>query len=213
MSIPNLKLTSTSYAILGMVGLLGECTTYELGKGMQGSFDYFWPRARSLIYAEVKRLADLGLLASRREYVGKRPRTIYSITPLGREALAVWLSTPPKTFALEFEGLLRVYLAPFGRRDDLLRALETVAEQAETMLRVGSAFRRSYLDGTSPFMDQVHIRALLNDMLLNYAELIHEWSARSIATVRAWDDLSVDGKVASALETLTHLPSVEEPES
>src|SRR5579871_4578206 len=119
MSTNALSLTSTSYGILGMVGLQ-PCTTYELGKAMQRSFDYFWPRARSLIYAEVKRLAVLGLVEAERDFVGKRPRTRYAITPAGKAALAAWLATPPRTFALEMEGLLRLYLASFGTRDDLL---------------------------------------------------------------------------------------------
>ena len=210
MSTPDLRLTSTSYAILGMVQMLGACTTYELGKAMQGTFDYFWPRARSLIYAEVKRLAALGLLDAQKDYVGKRPRTTYASTEAGREALASWLDTPPRTFALEFEGLVRVYLAPFGSRDNLLQALEAVAEQAETMLQVGAGFRRGYLEGTSPFMDQVHVRALLNDFLLNYVDLVRRWSERSIETVRSWEDLTPAGKQENALRTIAGLPAREE---
>src|SRR5438270_14089283 len=93
-----LKLTPTSYAILGMAGIR-PCTTHELSKAMQRSFDYFWPRARSLVYAEVKRLAGLGLLHAVKDAVGERPRTTYAITPDGRTALASWLRTPPTTFA------------------------------------------------------------------------------------------------------------------
>ncbi|HLJ66515.1 MAG TPA: PadR family transcriptional regulator [Chloroflexota bacterium] len=191
--------------------MLGTCTTYELGKAMQGSFDYFWPRARSLIYAEVKRLGVLGLLEARKDSVGKRPRTTYSSTPAGKEALAAWLTTPPRTFTLEFEGLLRVYLAPFGTRDDLLQALQTVAGQADTMLHVGAAFKRSYLEGTSPFMDQIHVRALLNDFLVNYADLVRQWSERSIASVRGWEDLTPEGKLEAALGTFTNLPIQDSP--
>src|SRR5581483_6027385 len=102
------KLSANSYAILGMVGLR-TCTTYELSKLMETSFDYFWPRARSLVYAEVKRLAGLKLLKARRDFVGRRPRTTYSITKAGEQVLAEWLSTRPQVFALELEGLLRLY--------------------------------------------------------------------------------------------------------
>jgi DNA-binding PadR family transcriptional regulator len=209
MSTADPRLTSTSYAILGMVEMLGTCTTYELGKAMQGSFDYFWPRARSLIYAEVKRLAALGFLQARKDSVGKRPRTTYASTPRGEEALAAWLATPPKTFGLELEGLLRTYLAPFGTRDDLIQALETVAQQAATMQQVGAAFKRTYLEETSRFMDQVHVRALVNDFLLNYADLVRRWSERSLATVRGWDDLTPAGKKEAALRTIAALPTAD----
>jgi hypothetical protein len=148
MSIPEMNLTSTSYAILGMVAQLRSCTTYQLGKTMRSSFDYFWPRARSLIYSEVKRLAALGL-----------------------------------------------------------QTLETVRDQSDTMLGVGASMLGGYLDGYSPFLDQVHIRALLNDILLSYARLVHEWSERSLTTVRSWDDLSAEGKTRAAYETLDRLRS------
>lgn len=199
------RLTSTSYAILGMVGMR-PCTTYELGVAMQRSFDYFWPRARSLVYREVKRLATLGLLDATRDLVGRRPRTTYRITEAGREALAEWLRSPPQAFSLEVEALLRLYLAPFGDRQDLLDALQAVRRDADRMLGIAAAFQRAYLDGTSPFMDQVHLRALLNDFLANYAQLVHDWSERSLATVGGWSDLDPGGKGAAALALIGRLP-------
>lgn len=210
MSTPNLKLTSTSYAILGMVALLRSCTTYELGNAMRASFDYFWPRVRSLVYAEVKRLAALELLDARKDSVGRRPRTTYSITPSGRAALASWLSTPPRIFALEFEGLLRVYLSALGTREDLVQSLEAVRAEAEVMLGIGTTMVTGYLEGTSPVMEQIHLRALLNDFLLNYAQLVVDWSKRSLATVESWDDLGPEGKRAAALDLFRQLPMQKE---
>jgi DNA-binding PadR family transcriptional regulator len=206
MSIAEPKLTSTAYAILGLIGLRPR-TTHELSVAMQTNFDYFWPRARSLIYAEVKRLAKLGLLTAEQGFVGRRPRTTYAITPAGRAALATWLATPPRTFALELEGLLRLYLAPFGTREDLIHNLETVRDQAETMLRVAHEFQLAYLAGTSPAMDQVHLRALLIDFLANYAEFAWAWAERSLATVEAWNDLTPDGKGDAALATIAGVAS------
>jgi DNA-binding PadR family transcriptional regulator len=114
MSTPNLNLTPTSFAILGMVGHLRSCTTYELGKAMQASFDYFWPRARSLVYAEVKRLAALGQLDARKDFVGKRPRTTYTLTPAGREALVAWLQTTRRRLASSSKGCSGCILHPSG---------------------------------------------------------------------------------------------------
>jgi DNA-binding PadR family transcriptional regulator len=205
---PNARVTSTSCAILGMVGLR-PCTTYELHRVMQRSFDYFWPRARSLVYAEVKRLAALGLVSAQKDFVGRRPRTTYAITPQGRAALAAWLRTRPQTFALEIEGLLRVYLAPFGTREDRLQTLEAVRDEAETMLRIAADFKRAYLEGTSPSMDQVHIRALLDDFLGNFAGFVREWAERSITTVSAWEDLGPGGKTRAALDTIARMPALE----
>ena len=82
------------------------CTTYEWGRRCSAA-SITRPRARSLIYAEVKRLAELEYLNAKREVVGRRPRVTYAITSRGRTALADWLGSPPKVFALELEGLLR----------------------------------------------------------------------------------------------------------
>jgi PadR family transcriptional regulator AphA len=88
-------LTTTSYAILGQLALR-PWTTYELAAEMRRNVHYFWPRAESLIYAEVKRLAVNGLAAAEKSAVGKRPRTTYSITPAGQAALSAWLETRPR---------------------------------------------------------------------------------------------------------------------
>src|SRR5262249_52726801 len=119
---------------------------------------------------------------------------------------AGWLASPPQAFALEIEALLRIYLAPFGTRDDLLNVLESVRDEAETMLHIAAAFRASYLDSTSPAMDQLHVRAVLNDFLANFPPLALEWSERSIATVEAWRNLEPRGKRRAALRTFAELP-------
>src|SRR3982751_5081656 len=95
-------LTTTSYAILAQLALR-PWSTYELARQRVRYFRYVWPRAESSIYREVKRLAAMGLVAAKREYVGKRPRTVYSITETGRQVLREWLDTPVSPFAMDFE--------------------------------------------------------------------------------------------------------------
>ena len=53
-------LTSTSYAILGLLSLR-PWTTYELAQQMQRALGQFWPRAESKLYEEPKKLVDHGL--------------------------------------------------------------------------------------------------------------------------------------------------------
>src|SRR3954469_5697273 len=93
-------LTTTSYAILGLLALR-SWTTYELAKQMERTLHYFWPRAESRLYEEPKNLVAQGLAHAEKTYVGKRARTIYSITPEGREALKEWLATEASPPALQ----------------------------------------------------------------------------------------------------------------
>ena len=63
-----------------------------------------------------KRLAAAGLVRMRREQVGRRNRTIYEITPAGREALRRQLATLPAPPQLEFEALQRAGLRRPGQQ-------------------------------------------------------------------------------------------------
>src|SRR6266540_5526839 len=106
-------LTTTSYAVLAQLAV-HPWSTYELARQRVRYFRYVWPRAESAIYREVKRLAAMRLVAARREYVGKRPRTVYSITEAGRQVLREWLDTPVSPFAMDFEAMIRLFIAPLG---------------------------------------------------------------------------------------------------
>src|SRR5260370_1578674 len=101
------ELTTTSYAILGLLALR-DWTTYELAKQMQRTVGYVWPRAERKLYDEPKRLVEAGYARAAKDMVGRRPRTTYSITPAGRKALKRWLDTAVAPPALEVDGMLRV---------------------------------------------------------------------------------------------------------
>lgn len=193
------SLTSTAYAILGLLALR-PWTAYELAAEMQHCFEYFWPRADARVYEEVKGLASAGLATARTERIGRRPRTTYSITPAGRAALEAWLSRPPEAIALDFEALLKVYLARFGTRENLLATLEQTHADAAFMLRVARTVRQAYLEGCAPLQDDyVHVWVFIYDFLVDYFDLVHRWAGRTRATVEEWADLSPDGKRERAL--------------
>ena len=81
-------LTTTSYAILGLLSLR-SWSTYELAEQMRRALGLFWPRAESGIYREPKKLeSSSGSRAAPSSRVGQRPRTRYTITAKGRRALA-----------------------------------------------------------------------------------------------------------------------------
>ena len=56
-----MKLTTTSYAILGLLDLR-DWTAYDLAQQAGRSLAYAWPVSESQLYAEPKRLAEEGLL-------------------------------------------------------------------------------------------------------------------------------------------------------
>ena len=120
-------LTSTSYAILGLLAVK-PWTTYELARQMDRALGRFWPRAESKLYEEPKKLVAHGLARASSEMVGKRRRTVYTITAKGRRALAEWVPTPGAGPIVEFEQLIKVFFAEHGTKADLLATLAGVRD-------------------------------------------------------------------------------------
>jgi DNA-binding PadR family transcriptional regulator len=199
------KLTTTSYAVLAQVAV-HPWSTYELVQQRVRYFRYVWPRAESAIYREVKRLSSMGLLDGTKEHVGKRPRTVYSITDKGREALREWLATPVSPFAMDFEAMIRVFVAPLGTKEQIVATLNQVRDDAQEMLRFGGQVKQEFLDGIAVTQDQAYIRALAVDFFISLLNTVEAWSQRTLAEIESWDDLSPDGKNERALEKFRELP-------
>jgi PadR family transcriptional regulator, regulatory protein AphA len=199
------RLTTTSYAVLAQVAV-HPWSTYELARQRVRYFRYVWPRAESAIYREVKRLASMGLLDGKKEHVGKRARTVYSITEKGREALREWLATPISPFAMDFEGMIRLFVAPLGTKDQIIATLEQVRGDAREMLHFAGQVKQEFLDGKAVTQDQAYIRALAVDFFISLLNTVWAWADRTLEEIESWDDLSPDGKNERAIEKIRGLP-------
>jgi PadR family transcriptional regulator, regulatory protein AphA len=104
-----IRLTSTSYAVMSLLSLLGEATPYDLKQALERSIENFWPVPHTTFYAEPARLATGGLLSEHQEAGGRR-RKLYALTEEGRSALQQWTSSaevaPPQ---LRDEGVLKIF--------------------------------------------------------------------------------------------------------
>lgn len=89
----DVRLSTTSYVVLGMIALRGPSTPYDLKRAVGHSVGYFWHFPHAQLYSEPDRLAELGLLALVVEDSGRRRKT-YSLTDTGRAALRAWLAAP-----------------------------------------------------------------------------------------------------------------------
>ncbi|MDQ1396192.1 MAG: hypothetical protein QOG64_1451 [Acidimicrobiaceae bacterium] len=184
------RTATTANAILGLLALRREWSTWELTKQLRRNMRFFWPRAESQIYEEAKGLVGKGLARGRQSFTGKRGRTSYAISAAGRKQLARWLATPPKPTTLECEPLLRVFLGTLGTDADLRAALAQVRADGNAVLDVGRVVGPEYLAGTAPFQDQVAMRALVFDFLSHHARMLIDWADRSEAVLDAWPDQS-----------------------
>jgi PadR family transcriptional regulator, regulatory protein AphA len=193
-------LTSTSYAILGLLAVK-PWTTYELAQQMDRALGRFWPRAESKIYEEPKKLVAHGLAEATAEMVGKRSRTIYTITAQGREALAEWVPTPGSGPTIEFEQLIKVFFAEHGTRDDLLATLASVHHWSGERLGAGAAVPQAYLDGRGPFPERLPWLLLVGQFLVDFHLMVERWAEWASEIVTEWpDDLSAATPDRAALE-------------
>ena len=181
------SLTTTSYAVLGLLAIK-PWSTYELTQQMSRSLGHMWPRATSKLYEEPKKLVDEGLARGREETTGRRKRTVYSITPKGRRALATWLREPGAPPALEFEQLMKVFFSDGGRKVDTLNTLSAARAWAEEMSSVSVAIGREYLAGDGPFPARTAQQALTAGFLNEFYALVHRWSLWAEELVSEWPD-------------------------
>jgi PadR family transcriptional regulator, regulatory protein AphA len=186
-------LTTTSYALLGLLAIK-PWSTYELTRQMEWSLSRFWPRAKSKLFEEPKKLERLGLAVARREATGQRARTIYAITAAGRRALRDWLGEPTTGFGLEAEPLLRVFLADQGTGADTLSTLAGARAWAEERNAGNLAAGRVFLAGGAEFQARAATTLLVGAFLTDFYKLVADWADWATEQVAAWPDDPADAK-------------------
>ncbi len=105
----NVRLTETSYAVLGLLDSCGPSTPYQLKQIAQESIFHFWAIPHTQLYTECARLAEAGLLDEHREETGRR-RRVYRLSASGRKALVEWRADPQaELYELRDPGLLKLF--------------------------------------------------------------------------------------------------------
>lgn len=204
-------LSTTGYAVLSLLSLR-EWTAYELEQQAKRSLHYISPRARSVVYAEPKKLVRHGLATARTEQRGRRTVAVYSITDAGWAALRAWAATPAEFPTLEAPMLIRSLFAGYGDRDGLVAALRT--QHAEAGARLGElrAQAGSYRDGGSPFPDRLPWIATNGAFVAGYLRLLQDWSEWAAEQAVAFSDDPVAAR-EQALAVLADLAAGFSPAS
>ena len=179
--------STTAYAILGLLAL-GPWSTYELARQMDRALGLFWPRTRSKLYEEPKKLVAAGLAEASEELVGRRRRTVYSITPAGRRALAAWVKEPGEGPVLEFEQLVKVFFAEHGTKADLLAGFAAMRSWLADRATLGGQIPVEYLEGRGPFPERLPWLILTGRFLDELDLAVERWLDWAEATVAGWPD-------------------------
>ena len=179
-------LTTTSYAVLAVLSLRDH-STYDLIRQMRLSMHYMWPRAESNVYAEPRRLVEAGLATAREEWKGQRRRTIYSITRAGQIALANWIASPSARPRHENEALVKVMFAENGTRDDLLKSIREIADDAEAGVRHFREIADRYAANLGEYPHRFGLSGLALRLAAEQQAATLRWARWAEGVVAAWD--------------------------
>jgi PadR family transcriptional regulator, regulatory protein AphA len=125
--VQEIRLTPTSYIVLGLLEMAGESTPYALKQLVARSVGYFWSVQHAQLYTEPERLAAGGYVTETREEGGRR-RRLYSLTEKGRTALEDWRTDATTELAeLREPALLKLF---FGADPQALAAAQIPANRA-----------------------------------------------------------------------------------
>lgn len=179
------QITPTAHALVGLLAIR-SWTAYELTQQMRRALRWAWPRTEANLYNEIKRLVPRGLASATEEESGGRVRTRYHVTEQGRTAVTEWLSTTPARVQVQFETLLRVFLADHGElrqlRDAIAATRGHIADIAEELLPVVE----DYAGENPPYPGRAHLNALFIAFMANFFRTVLEWCDEAEQEISTW---------------------------
>jgi DNA-binding PadR family transcriptional regulator len=126
--VQEIRLTPTSFIVLGLLELAGESTPYGLKQLVSRSVGNFWTLHHAQLYTEPERLAKAGYVTERREESGRR-RKLYSLSADGRRALDGWRAEGTTSLGeLREPALLKLF---FGADPAQLASTQIPAREAK----------------------------------------------------------------------------------
>lgn len=164
------RLSTTSYVVLGLIALRGPSTPYDLKRAIGRSIGYFWNFPHAQLYSEPDRLAEAGYLDLFVEDAGRRRKT-YSITDAGMTALRAWLSEPVNAhFELRDIGEIKLFFNELAAPDDVARLAKDQIAQHERRIGEYEQIEHQYGDvpGVSTRMVTLELGLVLERAALDF---------------------------------------------
>ncbi|MFI5606925.1 PadR family transcriptional regulator [Amycolatopsis sp. NPDC051903] len=138
------RLSTTSYVVLGTIGLRGPSTPYDLKRAVGHSVGYFWSFPHAQLYSEPERLERMGLLSVETEQTGRR-RKVYSITDEGREAVRSWLAAPThEHFEMRDIAEMKLFFHELGEPGNIANLAREQIKQNEERIAVYEDMQRRF---------------------------------------------------------------------
>ena len=166
-------LNNVSYVTLALIGD-GGASPQDLVDMNRSGGQIYYAVAASRLYAEPKRLEQLGYVTSEKRPGKTRERTFYTLTAKGREALRRWVLEPPALPRIQNEAVPKLMAGDIlGDDERLLEALLTL---------------RGEIEGQQARLDVARERLSALPHRRSYLLLIHELGNRLLQVQREWLD-------------------------
>ncbi|WNG93517.1 PadR family transcriptional regulator [Mycobacterium sp. ITM-2016-00318] len=179
------KPTTTSFALLGLLGIK-TWSAYEIVAQIRRGLRFYWPRSDAHLYAELKRIVDRGHATAETVEGPRKQRTLYTITPEGRTALAQWFDTEPAPPVVEIEAFLRMFLGDQTSAERLRETLEATTRQARQFHVEGYEVIKDVLDTGGPFPHRLHLVVPMAVFLDKFYRLLIDWCEETMINIDEW---------------------------
>ncbi len=174
-----MELSATARVILGMLGTR-PMSGYEIKSLVDNSTRFFWAASYGQIYPELRRLAEAGLVEGDEQAQGGRKRTVFSLTPAGREALVAWHEGNAPIQEMRDETMLKIFFADaVGTADATERALE--AKRDHHRAHVATLRELQAAKETSGDVPESAMRTLR--LGIDWNEWMADWCERELAAL------------------------------
>jgi DNA-binding PadR family transcriptional regulator len=164
------KLNPVSYVVLALVGD-GGAGAHDIVRMLRQGGPVYWEGAPSRLYAEPKRLVQLGYLTASSEPGQTHARTVYRLTPSGRDALREWLAEPARFPRIKNEPHLRLLAGDLLTDDEIVASFRGMLPE---------------LDALGALVEQMYAQAETVPHRTTYLRLSHAYARRLIALHRDW---------------------------
>ena len=152
----------------------GGASPHDLVDMFRRGGQIYYSVAPSRLYAEPKRLEQLGYVRSEKRPGKTRERSFYTLTDKGREALRRWIVEPPALARIQNEAVPKLMAGDIlGNDQQLLDALLTLRGEIEA--------QQAKLDEGRQRLEALPHRR-------QYLLLIHELGNRFLQVQREWLD-------------------------
>jgi len=123
---------------------------------------------------------------------GSRSRSIYRITPAGRQLLRAWFAEPGDPLAFECEAAVKAFFGSSSTLGAVRVQLETLRGEFRRASEATQPVARAWLDDELPFPDRLHYTAMAADLIARVRLATDAWAADWLERLDQWNSPDLD---------------------